>query len=269
MADQPISLAGRVAVITGGTRGIGRSIAERYGQAGARVVIASSRADAVAQAVRELRALGVACDGQACDVADLAQVQRLRDFALSTFGQFDIWVNNAAISGPFAYSLDVPPAEWERVIRVNLFGTYYGSIAALPHMIERGYGKLINLTGGGFKRAQRFLSAYSTSKGGIVRLTEGLARDYQEHKGLAINVLAPGIVPTDMTNEWQTLGQAAEAMKAFPRIMRIFGTTAAETADLALTMASSKTDGVSGKVFEIMPRHRAIWRLATAPFRRS
>ena len=262
MPKKPVSLAGRVAVITGGTRGIGRAIAERFGAAGARVVVASSRAEAVDRAVTELRTQGLTAVGIACDVAQRPQVEGLLRHALTAYGQVDIWVNNAAISGPFAYTVDVPPEAWERVLQVNLLGAYYGCVTVLPHMLQRRYGKLINVTGGGYKRAQRFLSAYSASKAGIVRLTEGLAREYAGQKFLAVNVLAPGIVPTDMTNHWESIGSAAEALKAFPRVKQIFGTTAEETAELALQMAGPATDGVSGKVFEVMPRYRAIWRLA-------
>lgn len=120
------------------------------------------------------------------------------------------------------------------------------------------------LSGGGYKRAQRFLSAYSASKAGIVRLTEALAREHKAEKYLAINVLIPGIVPTDMTRKPVAIGGAAEALKQFPRVMRIFGTTAEETADMALHMASSATDGVAGKVFEILSPHRAFLRIAQA-----
>lgn len=268
MFRQSVSLSGRVAVVTGSTRGIGRAIAEAYGRAGASVIVSSSRPEAVERAVAELRAQKLTCAGAACDVSRRDQVEGLLQAALAAFGQVDIWVNNAAISGPFAYTLDVPPAEWERVIQVNLLGSYYGSTVALAHMIGRRYGKLINVTGGGYKRAQRGLSAYSASKAGIVRLSEGLARDYAAQRFLSINVLAPGIVPTDMTSDWQTYGQAAEALRAFPRVKKIFGTTAEETAALALHMASPATDGVSGRVFEVMPRRRALWRLATAAFRR-
>lgn len=264
MTKQTISLDGRVAVVTGGTRGIGRAIVEALGRAGARVVVASSRATAVAQAVDELRAQGVFCIGQACDVAEQAQVAALRDTALATWGAIDIWVNNAGIAGPFGYALDVPTAAWERVIQVNLLGCYYGCMAVLPHMIKRRYGKIINLSGGGGRRAQRFLSAYSTSKAAIVRLTDGLARDYRDHRYLAINVLEPGLVPTDMINSYEAIGPAADTLQALPGVLRIFGTTSEETAQLALRMASSATDGVSGKVFQVMPRHRAWWRLAQA-----
>lgn len=264
MARQPVSLSGRVAVITGSTRGIGRTMAERFGAAGARIVISSSKPEAVTRAVADMCARGIEATGIACDVSDRAQVEALLAHALSTYKQVDIWVNNAAISGPFAYTVDIPPGDLERVLQVNLLGTYYGSVTVLPHMLQRRYGKLINVTGGGYKRAQKFLSAYSASKAGLVRITEGLAREYADKKFLSINTLAPGIVPTDMTSQWEAIGPAAETLKSFPRIMQIFGTTAEEAAELALKMAGPATDGVGGKVFEVMPRYRLFWRLAQA-----
>ncbi|MFV9504715.1 MAG: SDR family NAD(P)-dependent oxidoreductase [Oscillochloridaceae bacterium umkhey_bin13] len=263
------SLRGQVAVITGSTRGIGRAMAERFGAAGACVVVASSRPEAVTATVEALRAQGVRASGRACNVGERSEVEALLQHALATHGQVDIWVNNAAISGPFAATVDMPPGAWENVLKINLLGCYYGCTAVLPHMLKRGYGRLINVTGGGYKRAQRYLSAYSASKAGMVRLTEGLAREHAEAKNVAINVLAPGIVATDMTNNWDAIGEAAEALKAFPRIKRIFGTTAEETAELALRMTAPSMKGVSGKVFEVMPRHRALWRLAQAAIGRS
>lgn len=267
MAKQQISLSGKVAVITGSTRGIGRAIAETYGRAGARVMISSSQADAVAQTVIDLRGQGIVCEGLACNVSDLAQVQALVRRTIDAFGQIDLWMNNAAISGPFGPILDVPPEEWRRVIEVNVLGTYYGCVSVLPHMIERRSGKIINVSGGGTKKAQRFLSAYSTSKAAIVRLTDAFIRDYRDHPYVSFNVLTPGMVPTDMMNNIRAVGAGLEAIKDLPRIMRLFGTTAEETAELALRVASSETDGVSGKIYEIMPRRRILWRLASAALR--
>lgn len=268
MAHEQVSLVGRVAVITGSTRGIGRAIAERYGRVGARVVISSTRPDAVSQTVAELESAGIACIGVPCDVSDLEQVQALCRRAIDAFGQVDIWVNNAGISGTFARTGDISPDVWRRVIDVNLVGCYHGCISVLPHMLSRRSGKIINVTGGGFKRSQRFLSAYSASKAGVVRLTEGLARDYVDHPGISFNVLAPGIVPTDMTNHWDAVGPAVDVLKDFPRIMRIFGTSVDETAEMALRMLASSNEKANGKTFEVLPRRRVLWRLATAALRR-
>lgn len=267
MSKQPIVLANRVAVITGGTRGIGRAIAAALGQAGAQVVISSSHAEAVERAATELRAQGVQCIGIPCDVSDLVQVQALLKQVLTTWSKVDIWVNNAGISGPFGYTLDVSPDVWERVLRVNLMGCYYGCITVLPHMLERRYGKIINLSGGGAQRAQRFLSAYSSSKAAIVRLSDALAREYKEQRFLSINVLEPGLVATDMLKQPEVVGAAGGALTSLPYVLRVMGTTAEEAAQLALRMASDETDGISGKIFSVMPRHRAIWRMARAKIR--
>ncbi|PDW02888.1 SDR family NAD(P)-dependent oxidoreductase [Candidatus Viridilinea mediisalina] len=268
MLRKTMTLEGQVAVITGSSRGIGRAIAERFGAAGARVVVSSSQPQAVETTVQALLARGVVATGISCDVGERTQVEALMAYALDSFKQVDIWVNNAGISGTFGCAIDVPPDEWEQVIRTNLLGTYYGSRTVLPYMLKRGYGKLINVTGGGYRRAQRYLGAYSASKAGIVRLSEALAREHAEIKGVSINVLAPGIVPTDMTKELVGIGPAAQVLWAFPKIMQVFGTTSAETAELALYMASAATNGVSGKIFEVMPRHRSLWRVARSVFRR-
>jgi len=255
------ALAKRVAVITGSTRGIGRAIAFAYGQAGAKVVLSSSRAEAVEQTCQAFREQGIVCLGIPCDVSEKAQVANLLAQTVAEWGQVDVWVNNAGISGPYAATLDVPSQTWERVLQTNLFGCYYGCLTVLPQMLKQKSGKIINLSGGGARKAQRFLSAYSTSKAAIARLTDGLAQEYRAHKWLSINLLEPGIVATDMLTHGEALGEAVEAFKALPRILRIFGTTPEETAALALHMASSKTDGISGRVFKVMPRQRALWRL--------
>lgn len=261
-AQKPIALNDRVAVITGSTRGIGRTIAETFARAGAKIVVSSSKAEAVERATSELRAQGWNCIGVPCDVTQLNQVQNLFEQARSKWGKVDIWVNNAAISGPYALSLEMPIQTWERVIQTNVLGTYYGCATVIPHMVERRYGKIINMSGGGTTKAQRFLTAYSTSKAAVVRLTDGLARDYRDYrKFLAVNVLAPGIVPTDMTLAGEAIGKAAEALKVLPRVLRIWGTSADEAAQLALRMVSRETDGVSGKIYSVLPQHRIWFRL--------
>ncbi len=261
MARTLTDLRNLTAVVTGGSRGIGRAIAEALARAGAQVVISSANAANLTSAERDLRAAGLAVSGVLCDVSQRSDVEALAAAAAERLGRIDLWVNNAGISGPFGYALDVSPDDWERVIRVNLLGTYYGCRAALPYMIRQRKGQIINLSGGGARRAQRFLSAYSTSKAAIVRLTEAFARDYQDHPYLRFNVLTPGMVPTDMINHFETVGPGGEAIKQLPRVLRIFGTTAEETAELALRIVR---EGKNGQVFEVMPRHRAIWRLLKA-----
>jgi NAD(P)-dependent dehydrogenase (short-subunit alcohol dehydrogenase family) len=266
MARTHTDLSHLKAVVTGGSRGIGRAIAEALARAGAQVIISSVNTSNLAEAERALQAAGLNVSGIRCDVSHRTEVEALAAAAAERMGRIDLWVNNAGISGPFGYALDVPPEAWEQVIRVNLLGTYYGCRAALPYMIGQRNGQIINLSGGGAKRAQRFLSAYSTSKAAIVRLTEAFARDYQDHPYLRFNVLTPGMVPTDMINHFETVGPGGEAIKQLPPVLRIIGTTAEETAALALRIVR---EGKNGQVFEVMPRHRAIWRLLKAAVQRN
>jgi NAD(P)-dependent dehydrogenase (short-subunit alcohol dehydrogenase family) len=263
-----VSFTGRVAVITGGTRGIGRAIARRVGAAGASLLICASTEGAAERAAAELSAEGLHCAGMACDVGDLTEVETLFRRALSLYGGVDFWVNNAGVAGPFGHTTDVAPEQWERVLRVNLLGCFYGCRTVLPHMIERGYGKIINLSGGGASKAQRFLSAYSASKAAVVRLSDALAREHAGHAGISINVLEPGIVATDLLERREVIGaEAAQALSQLPWVLRTFGTSAEEAADLALHMLAPSNDGVSGKIFSVMPRRRALYRVATSFWR--
>lgn len=259
--DSSPLLKDRTVVITGGSRGIGLAIAQRFATAGARLVLAARHAADVERAAAALRATGSDAIGIAADVSDQRQVDALAAAAVARFTTIDVWVNNAAISGPFGYIHDVPGPVWEQVMHVNLFGTYYGSMAALRMMLPRESGMIINLSGGGSVRPQRHLSAYSTTKAAIVNLTRGLARDYQHLPGLHFNILTPGMVPTDMVNHFETVGAGGAAIKELPRILRLFGTTAEETAELALRIVRENR---SGRNYEVLTRQRALWRLAQA-----
>jgi len=157
-------LTKKVAVITGGTRGLGLAIAQAYAREGAAVVIASRSIRSVDQAVHLLQQQGAHVDGMACDVSDQAQVQALADRAVNTFGHFDIWVNNAGLGAPFGPSADVPSDRFEAVLKTNIWGNYYGSMAAMHHFVPRGSGKLINLLGRGDSTPVPMQNAYASSK---------------------------------------------------------------------------------------------------------
>jgi NAD(P)-dependent dehydrogenase (short-subunit alcohol dehydrogenase family) len=245
-------------VITGGSRGIGLAFAQRFAAAGAHVVLAARTAADVDRAVAGLQAAGADAVGMAVDVSRREQVEALADFAARRSGTANVWINNAAVSGPFGYTHDVPAEAWQQVLQVNLFGTYFGSLAALRLMLPTASGMIINLSGGGATRPQRHLTAYSTSKAAIVNFTRGLARDYQHLPGLKFNVLTPGMVPTDMINQFQTVGEGGAAIKELPRILRLFGTTAEETADLALRIVREQR---SGRNYQVLTRRRVFWRL--------
>ena len=156
-------LDGRVAVITGGTRGLGYAIAEAYAAEGAAVVVASRSPGAVARAAERLRSAGRRASGFGCDVSDAAQVRALADHARAAFGGLDIWVNNAGIAGPYGPTLGTPAERFMQVVQTNIVGTYNGSRTAMQHFVAQGRGKLINLVGRGDRKPTPLQNAYAPS----------------------------------------------------------------------------------------------------------
>ena len=173
-------LAGRAAIVTGGSHGLGLEIARTYLAAGARVLVCARDATALDRARGEL--VSVASDPAsvataAADVSQPEAVERLVDDALERFSRIDVLVNNAGIYGPKGLVEEVAWDEWEQAVRVNLFGSVLCCRAVLPHFRANGYGKIIQLSGGGATSPLPRLSAYAASKAAIVRFAETLAEE--------------------------------------------------------------------------------------------
>lgn len=207
-------LLGRVALVTGSSRGIGRAIAVRLAQAGADVVInhrdSAEEADKVAQRVQELgrRALVVAAD-----VAEPGDVERLVSAGQERFGAIDILVNNAAVLHIPSF-FDITPEEFDRVMAVNVRGVHLCCRAALPSMIERGSGVIVNISSGAGKHGGWGTNAnaiYAASKAAEIAFTMALAKNVIAH-GVRVNCVAPG--PTDTTT--YATGQAPRANANIP-----------------------------------------------------
>lgn len=236
-------LENKVAVITGGTRGLGLGIAQTYAAAGAKVVVAGRSQSSIDKALKELP------DGQAagisCDVGDLEQVEALGEFAVKTFGKIDIWVNNAGLSAPFGPTAEVPTASFMGVVNTNIIGVYNGSMVALHHMLPQRSGKLINLLGRGEKKSVPFQNAYSTSKAWVRQFTLALA---QENKDSGVEILAfnPGLVDTDMLRQVEAVKGYEQRLKPLETVIRLWGNTPELPAQKALWLASSATDGKTG-----------------------
>jgi len=196
MGKQRDALAGRVAVITGSSRGLGLAMARLLGQHGATVVLAS-RSDAdVAAAVDRLRAEGIAASGRRCDTAELADVEALRDEAL-THGTLDIWVNNAGASGVYGPTASTPVDDFTRVVRTNILGTFHGSRVSLPVFLAQGHGDLVNVYGHGDEGPVALQNAYASSKRWVRQFTETLRLE-AKGSGVRVHGLNPGLVITDM-----------------------------------------------------------------------
>ena len=189
-------LKGKTALVTGAGRGIGKEIALLLVKAGADVVV-TDVADSVFDAAKEVEALNSKALAIKCDVSDPQQVENAKKEALEKFQKIDILVNNAGIYPQKAF-LEITEEDWDKVIRVNLYGVFYFTKAFLPGMIERKYGKIVNLTSiAGAVAGFPFLAHYSSSKAAIAGFTKSLALEVAP-SGVNVNAVAPG--PVDVGN---------------------------------------------------------------------
>ncbi|MGH9318337.1 MAG: SDR family oxidoreductase [Vicinamibacteria bacterium] len=192
-----LDLGGKVGLVTGSTRGIGRVVALELARAGATVVISGTQEKAVARGVEELRAEGFQVFGSACDVRHYDEVEALMSFAASEAGGLDILVNNAGI-GLFAPVSDIPPEDWKRVIETNLSGVFYCSRAAIPHFRKRGGGSIINISSLAGKNAFAGGAAYNASKFGLEGLSEAMMLDLR-YENIKVSYIMPGSVATEFS----------------------------------------------------------------------
>ena len=238
-------LVGKVAVITGGSRGLGFGIAKAFIREGAAVVIASRTADAVENAVAELRDLGGQAHGIGCDVSELAQVETLAAFAREQFGGFDIWVNNAGISCPTGPAVHVPPEMVTSLIRTNIIGAYHGSIVAMRHFLTHGRGKLINMVGKGERRPVPLHSAYASSRSWVRNFTLAMAKEYKT-TGVGVFLLNPGLVETDMLQNLHFIEGYEHNLRVLRVVKRLLANPPEVPAKRAVWLASPATDGKTG-----------------------
>ena len=205
-------LDGRVALVTGGAKGIGRGIVEALARHGASVVIADLDIDEgrkVADALGRDDARGLAVR---LDVTDGADCRRVVDDVIGEFGQLDILVNNAGVSRSVPF-VELDETEWDRVFDINVKGVFLATQAVLPHMIERGHGKVINLSSMVGKEAIPLFVHYSASKFAVMGITQGLAKEVAGH-GINVNAVCPGVVRTPL---WEPLLDQLSANKGITR----------------------------------------------------
>lgn len=260
-------LKDKVAVITGGSRGLGLAIAQTYARAGAKVVIASRTPRAVDLAVDSLRASGYQATGLACDVADMAQVEALAQHAIQTFGRMDIWVNNAGLSAPYGPTVHIPRRDFITVINTNIIGTYNGSIVAMRHFLAQKSGKLINLLGRGDKGSIALQNAYSSSKVWVRNFTKTLANEYR-NSGVDIFGFNPGLVRTEMLSNVHAVAGYEEQMNPLRFVAMLWGNDADVPAEKALWLASPATDGKNGTMVTVLTKRMMLSRLIALPFRK-
>jgi 3-oxoacyl-[acyl-carrier protein] reductase len=188
----PQQLTGKVAIVTGAARGIGKAIAERYGEEGAHVIVndVDLAAEAVAQAIG---AAGGSALAIMADVSDKLQVDRLFDTALERFGTVDVLVNNASLTNTQRHFLEADADWWDRIIAVNLSSAFLCGQRAAQVMARKRSGAIINMSSGGASRAHRGNAAYDAAKGGVEALTRAMALDLGPY-GVRVNALVPGSI---------------------------------------------------------------------------
>ena len=250
-------LKDKVAVITGGTRGLGFGIAQAYIRAGAKVVVASRSEESVKKAVLELEGMGGEADGINCDVGVLEDVEKLAQYSIEKFEKFDVWVNNAGLSPAYGPTIHIPHEQNEIVFQTNILGTYYGSLTAMKHFLEGGQGKLINVSGRGDKEPVPLQNAYASSKAWMRSFTLALAEEYKE-SGVGVYLFKPGMVDTDMLRKVKVVEGYENRVAALGTIIRMWGNEPSIPAEKAVWLASSATDGKTGLVVSVFGRFQMI-----------
>jgi 2-deoxy-D-gluconate 3-dehydrogenase len=243
----PVSLAGKVAVVTGGGRGLGRAIANALSAAGADLVVASRTAPELDAFVAEATVAGRRAVAVPSDITDEASVERLAGRVIEAFGHVDILVNNSGIlaSTPL---LDQSAEEWDKVIATNLRGVFLMSRALGRHLVAQGSGKVINVASNFGLTGVPNHAAYATSKAGIIEFTRCLAVEWARHN-VQVNAIAPGYFATELNAEMRADPEmTAKVIRAIPA--RRLGTPG-ELAPWVLLLASSASDFMTGETVVI------------------
>lgn len=239
----------RIALVTGGGRGIGRAIAHTFASHGARIAVAARTAEQVQQVAAEI---GNGAIAVVCDVSDPESVTRMFEETRARLGDVDILVNSAGIAES-ATLVTTSDDLWQRHLAINLSGTFYCTRAALPAMLEKKWGRVINIASIAGKAGAPYIAAYSASKHGVMGLTRSVALEVAA-AGITVNAICPGYVDTEMvtrgieritTRTGRSAEEALDSLKKMSPQNRL--ATAEEVAAVALLLASDEGRGINGQ----------------------
>jgi len=235
----------KVVVVTGAARGIGRAIAEKFGQLGFNIVICDVEKDLVAATAKEIGKLGVKALGMKVDVTQMVEVENLFEKTIAAYGRVDVLVNNAGITRD-TLLIRMQENDWDAVIAVNLKGTFNCTKAAAKIMMKQRTGAIVNIASVVGVMGNVGQANYAASKGGVISLTKSAAKELGS-RGITVNAVAPGYIETDMT---KTL--SAEVKQAFLNLIPLKRPgTPEDVADVVAFLASPAARYISGQVIHI------------------
>jgi len=246
--NELFQLTGRAAIVTGGSRGLGREMAEGFAEAGASLMLCARRDEWLAPTVAELRARGFKVEGLLCDVARPADVQAVVDATMRAYGRIDILVNNAGVTWA-AEPEDMPLEKWQRVVDINLTGAFLFSQTAGREMLKRGSGVIINIASIAGMHASvqgPHYAAYAATKAGLVGLTRELAVSWAR-KGIRVNAIAPGFFHSRLADGAIEMNEASiKASSPIPRVG-----DAGELKGVAVFLAADASNYITGQTIVV------------------
>ena len=257
-----MSLKGKVVVVTGSTRGIGRAIAEACAREGGRVVICSRDAEAVETATEEMTRQGFEVSGLKCDVSLPGDVEKLLQHATETWARVDVWVNNAGLSGGYRPLDEMDPEEIARIVDVNLTATLRACRIVIPHFIQEGGGVLLNISGkGGRGDASPFTTVYAATKAAVSSLTKSLALENKDHP-ISIHSVLPSMVETDLLRDVKTSPKLADSSETLPYVLKAIGVKVDEVGRFVAGIAAQEPGKVTGKSYSVLKGPRLMRGIA-------
>ena len=253
-----MKLKGKVIVVTGSTRGIGRAIAEACAQEGASVVICSRQGSAVKETCETLRRQGLNVSGVTVDVSVQGDLERLLQHAIETWGKVDVWINNAGLSAGLRPLEELDHEEIARIVEVNLTGTLKACRIIIPYFVQRGGGVLLNLSGrGGRGEAAPFLATYAATKAAVSSLTKSLAQENKAHP-ISIHSVIPGMVATDFYKDVKTSPKLAADAQSVPYALEAFGVPLEVVGRSFAQLAAQEPGKVTGKTYALLSGRRLM-----------
>jgi 3-oxoacyl-[acyl-carrier protein] reductase len=241
-----LSLNGRVGIVTGGGKGIGRAIAQRLSRAGAKIVVADIDLQAAQKVVAEIKSAGGQADCVQSDVASAKSVEGMVDFTLKTFGKIDILINNAGIACKAAPLHELTEKEWDCVMDVNLKSMFHCCRAVIPDMMSRKAGRIVNVASISGKEGNPNMIPYSVSKAGVICFTKALAKELIPYN-IFVNCVSPAVTKTTILEQLNE--QAVEYMKSKVPLGRLGEPE--EIAAVVHFLASDDASFVTGQCYDV------------------